>query len=189
MTQIIFDNCIWLARNLLVNPREEPHMISRAKYTMRSAMIVLTVALVHPCWGWTGKVVSIADGDTITVLHESRPERIRLYGIDCPERRQPFGNRARQVTGNALFGKVVEVHPFDMDQYGNTVGIVRIRGVVLNEELIRAGLAWVYVRYCHLGICRKWEGLMEEARSERRGLWADPKPIPPWEFRREKESY
>jgi endonuclease YncB( thermonuclease family) len=149
---------------------------------------IVVLASASTVLAWVGKVVRISDGDTITVLHEKRPERVRLYGIDCPESRQTFGYRATQFTENAVFGKMVEVHPFDVDQYGNTVGIVRVKGTILNEELIRAGLAWVYTHYCHLGLCRKWKGLMAQARSERRGLWAGSNPTPPWKYRREKRQ-
>lgn len=148
--------------------------------------LFFVLALAQGVFAWNGRVVGIADGDTITVLHDSRPERIRLYGIDCPERRQAYGKKAQQFTAKRVYKQVVEVHPFDVDQYGNTVAIVRMKGSILNEELIRLGLAWVYTWYCNLGICRKWEGLMSEARSSRRGLWADRNPIPPWAYREEK---
>jgi endonuclease YncB( thermonuclease family) len=95
-------------------------------------------------------VIGVADGDTITVLHEKRPERIRLCGIDCPEKRQPFGKRAKQFTSELVFGKVVEIDPVDTDRYGRTVAFVRVEDITVNEELIKKGLGWVYVRYCKL---------------------------------------
>src|SRR5271157_4345740 len=73
---------------------------------------------------FTGKVVAISDGDTIRVMHNGRAERIRLWGIDCPEKRQPFGTRATQFTGDLAFGKDVKVLVRDVDHYGRTVGEV-----------------------------------------------------------------
>ncbi len=92
---------------------------------------------------FSGKVVGITDGDTIRVMHNGRAERIRLWGIDCPESRQPFGTRARQFTSDLAFGKVVTVLVRDVDRYGRTVGEVLLpNGRSLNHELVMAGLAW-----------------------------------------------
>jgi endonuclease YncB( thermonuclease family) len=112
--------------------------------------LIFLLLLPCPAWVWSGKVIGVADGDTITVLHEKRPERIRLCGIDCPEKRQPFGKRAKQFTSELVFGKVVEIDPVDTDRYGRTVAFVRVEDITVNEELIKKGLGWVYVRYCKL---------------------------------------
>ncbi len=97
---------------------------------------------------FTGRVVGVSDGDTITVLHNGKGERIRLHGIDCPEKRQAFGKRAKQLTSNLVFGKTVTVQFVDRDRYGRTVGVVLLPdGRSLNHELVRAGLAWMYRRY------------------------------------------
>jgi len=97
---------------------------------------------------FTGRVVGVSDGDTIAVLHNGKGERIRLHGIDCPEKRQAFGKRAKQLTSNLVFGKTVTVQFVDRDRYGRTVGVVLLPdGRSLNHELVRAGLAWMYRRY------------------------------------------
>jgi micrococcal nuclease len=150
------------------------------------ALIVAFLALSLPAWGWTGKVVKVADGDTITVLQETRQVKIRLYGIDCPEKRQAFGRRAKLFTSNKVFGKTVEVEPVDLDRYGRTVAVVRIEHIVLNEKLIEEGLAWVYLRYCHSARCLHWERLQARAQQRKLGLWQDPRPVAPWEFRKNK---
>jgi len=137
-------------------------------------------------FAWDGKVVGVADGDTITVMHEGRGERIRFYGIDCPEKRQDFGQKAKQFTSNRTFGKTVEVTPFDVDRYGRTVGIVSIESQCVNEELVKAGLAWVYTRYCKQSFCSKWKDSEKVARKNKVGLWSLPNPIPPWTFRHKK---
>jgi endonuclease YncB( thermonuclease family) len=151
-----------------------------------SLTLTLLVFLPGLSWAWSGKVVGVTDGDTITVLHAGRGERIRLFGIDCPEKRQAFGTRAKQATSALVFGKVAEVEPVDQDRYGRTVALVTVGATLVNEELVRQGLAWVYARYCKRPVCGEWARLEAEAREGRRGLWADPRPVPPWEFRRKK---
>ncbi len=136
---------------------------------------------------FTGRVVGVSDGDTITVLHDGKGERIRLHGIDCPEKRQAFGKRAKQVTSTLVFGKGVTVQVLDRDRYGRTVGVVLLPdGRSLNHELVRAGLAWMYRRYSD---DQSLSDLEEEARGARRGLWADRNPIPPWEWRVMRKRY
>jgi endonuclease YncB( thermonuclease family) len=131
----------------------------------------------------TGKVVGVSDGDTITVLQNNTEFKIRLYGIDCPEKSQDFGNRAKQFTSGMVFGKAVQVLVEDTDRYGRTVGTVMINGKTLNEELVKAGFAWVYSQYCKKPICNQWKGYEETARNAKIGLWSQPNPTPPWEFR------
>jgi micrococcal nuclease len=137
---------------------------------------------------WSGKVVGVSDGDSITVLHDGRQEKIRLWGIDCPEKSQDFGAKAKQATSWLVFGKIVEVEPVDVDRYGRTVALVKVGRTVVNEELMRQGLAWVYVAYCKQAVCEKWKELEIDAWAQKRGLWAEPYPVPPWEFRREHET-
>jgi endonuclease YncB( thermonuclease family) len=151
--------------------------------------LAVSCLLLLPCptWAWTGKVIGVSDGDTITVLRERQPQKIRLYGIDCPEKRQPFGNRAKQFTSDMVFGKIVEVNGIDTDRYGRTVALVAVDERLLNEELIRAGLAWVYDRYCYESICNSWKNFQLRARLDKRGLWEDSGEIPPWELRRQKK--
>ncbi len=128
------------------------------------------------------KVVHVDDGDTIQVISDRRRITIRLHGIDAPERGQPFGNRARKFTGALCSGVTVTVSEFDTDQYGRTVAEVLLPdGRSLNREVVRAGYAWWYRRYTDNPVLARLEG---EARQARAGLWADPKPEPPWEFRR-----
>ncbi len=135
-----------------------------------------------------GKVIGVADGDTITVLENRTQYKIRLYGIDAPEGHQDFGNRAKQFTADLVFGKIVQVEKMDTDRYGRTVGIVTVGKVCVNEELIKNGFAWVYPRYCNISICGDWYALEAHARASKKGLWAHADPLPPWEFRRNKRA-
>jgi micrococcal nuclease len=136
----------------------------------------------------TGKVVGVADGDTITVLDGTTPYKIRLYGIDCPERGQDFGARAKQFVSDMVFGKQVQVIQEDVDRYGRVVGIVYVGNTCVNEEIVRAGFAWVYNQYCKDSVCSQWKGLEQQARQSNIGLWSHPDPIPPWDYRRGERS-
>ena len=152
--------------------------------------IVFLLSLPVHTWAWSGEVVGITDGDTINVLNSKtlKEMKIRLYGIDCPEGGQAFSKRAKQFTSKMVFGKVVEVHLMDTDRYGLTVALVSVDKQLLNKELVKAGLAWVYDRYCSEPICESWRNFQLRARMDKRGLWADYNPIPPWEFRRKKRK-
>ncbi|MFP3871001.1 MAG: thermonuclease family protein [Syntrophobacteria bacterium] len=86
--------------------------------------LIAFATLPFSVWAWSGKVIGVADGDTITVLHGKQQEKIRLYGIDCPEKRQAFGNEGRRFTSHLVLGKTVEVHRVTCDRYGSTVAIL-----------------------------------------------------------------
>jgi len=140
--------------------------------------ILPTIALA-----WPGKVVNVSDGDTITVLHDGRQERVRLYGIDSPEKAQDFGQKARDVAASMVAGRTVEVKEMDTDRYDRTVGLVTVDGQALNEALVANGYAWVYRQYCKESFCSRWEGLEASARQQQKGMWVDPHIVPPWEWR------
>ncbi len=153
---------------------------------LRCVSVFLVLPSAALAADFTGRVVGVADGDTITVLHNGKGERIRLHGIDCPEKRQAFGNRAKQFTSTLVFGKTVTVQFVDRDRYGRTVGVVLLPdGRSLNHELVRAGLAWMYRRYTN---DQSLSDLEEQARVARRGLWADPHAVAPWEWRRMRKG-
>ena len=135
---------------------------------------------------WSGKVVGVSDGDTITVMRDGRGIKIRLAEIDTPEKRQPYSQAAKRFTSELCFRKVVTVKPTTIDRYGRLVGhVVTQDGRQLNEELVRAGLAWQYKRYSKSA---KLAALEAEARKAKRGLWSEPNPIPPWEWRRARRG-
>ena len=131
---------------------------------------------------FSGKVVSVLDGDTIDILHNKRAKRIRLNGVDAPEKGQAFGQKAKQFVSEQAFGKEVTVKTFGLDKYGRTIGDVFLPdGHMLNEELVREGLAWWYRKYAPDNI--KLEKLEAEAREAKRNLWNHKKPVPPWVYR------
>jgi len=131
---------------------------------------------------FTGEVVGIHDGDTFTVLHSGKEEKVRINGIDCPELGQPFGMRAKQHAAQLIFGEVVSVTVFGRDQYGRTLGDARLSdGKLLSREMVRAGFAW---RYRAHSKDRELAALEAEARESGRGLWADARPMAPWDWRK-----
>jgi micrococcal nuclease len=155
------------------------------------ALLVLVLALVvqaHAEDVIIGKVVRVADGDTITVLENRTQHRIRLFGIDAPERHQDFSNKAKQFVSELVFGKQVRVVKMDIDRYDRVVGMVYVGDVNVNEALVKNGLAWVYQRYCKVSICSSWLALEAQARAAKTGLWSHPNPVAPWEFRRSRRA-
>lgn len=131
-------------------------------------------------------VVAVADGDTLTVRcgmpGNFETLKVRLNAIDAPELGQAHGREARRALSRFCFETVAEVRPRSTDRYGRTVADVQCRGADAGSELIRAGHAWVFDRYSK-GYGHLYP-LQSEARAAFRGLWVDPKPVPPWEWRR-----
>jgi endonuclease YncB( thermonuclease family) len=151
------------------------------------AVVIVLWYLPAPCGAtaeqFTGKVVGIADGDTISVLREGKAVKVRLHGVDTPERAQAFGTQARKLTGDLAFQQVVTVVIRDTDRYSRVVGEVLLPdGRSLNQELVRAGMAWWYRQYAPNDTTLAQ--LEAEARTAKSGLWADAHPVPPWEWRK-----
>ncbi len=140
-----------------------------------------------------GRIVGISDGDTVTLLTaENRQFKIRLSGIDAPEKKQPFGMRAKQTLSRQLADQLVTVEWNKTDRYGRIVGKIEMGGVDVNLEQIREGSAWVYVQYLkELPPADRalYLEVEQEARSGHRGLWRDEQPEPPWQWRRESREH
>jgi endonuclease YncB( thermonuclease family) len=136
-------------------------------------------------------VVAIADGDTITVLDSSDTQhRIRLAGIDAPESHQAFGEQSRLSLSAMIFGKGVTVTYQKIDQYGRLVGKIVLDGTDINLEQIKAGMAWHYKFYEDEQTPEDRDAYAKaeaEARAARRGLWQDPNPVDPYQFRKEEK--
>jgi endonuclease YncB( thermonuclease family) len=155
-----------------------------------AAALALLTALASPCAAeqWRGKVVGVADGDTLTLLDAQRQQhRIRLDGIDAPERSQPFGQRARQSLASLAHGREALADCPKTDRYGRAVCRVTVDGVDVGLEQVRRGLAWHYVRYAHEQSPQaqaEYARAEQQARGERSGLWSYRDPTPPWDYRR-----
>ena len=130
---------------------------------------------------FTGKVVGVHDGDTLTVLADGAEHKIRLAEIDAPETKQAFGTRAKQTLSDLCFGQQAIVSPVVTDKYGRTVGKVRCNGIDASIYQAENGMAWAYLKYLMpSSLIPAAESI---ARAEKRGLWIDPDPSPPWLFR------
>lgn len=128
-----------------------------------------------------GRVVAVADGDTITVLDGGKRQiKIRLHQIDAPEKSQDFGQASKQSLSGLVFGKQVRVEVADTDKYGRTVGKVWVGGMDANLEQVKCGMAWVYEKYANESAYFAAE---RTAKMNRVGLWNQPNPTPPWVFR------
>ena len=127
-----------------------------------------------------GKVVNIADGDTLTILVDNEQHKIRPSDIDTPERIRPFGTRAKQALSELAFGKQARVVEVTVDRYGRIVGRVCVGETDVNRELVRGGYAWVYRKYSDDAELLDLEA---HAKEKGLGLWSDDNPIPPWEWR------
>jgi endonuclease YncB( thermonuclease family) len=129
-------------------------------------------------------VIGIADGDTLTALCNNHEQvKIRLAEIDAPEKAQPFGQRSKQSLAEMCFNKSADIHVQTTDRYHRSVARVICNGVDANVEQVKRGMAWVYDQYVR---DRMFYILQEESRQAHRGLWADPSPTPPWEWRHSK---
>lgn len=140
----------------------------------------------------SGRVVAVADGDTITVLDNTNTQhKIRLAGIDAPEKKQAFGNVSKKSLSDLVYGKQVEVDWQKQDRYGRTVGKVIINGLDANLEQIKRGMAWFYSKCQNelvLDDRLSYLRAHESAQAGRVGLWADKEPITPWNFRKAKKA-
>jgi micrococcal nuclease len=131
---------------------------------------------------FSAQVVSVVDGDTINVLRDGARQKVILYGVDCPELTQDFGQEAKKFTDDACYKKTVNIEEHGQDQRGRIIGVVLLPdGTSLNRELVRQGLAWWSDKYAPTDATLKQ--LHEAAKTAHTGLWAGANPIPPWIFR------
>lgn len=136
-----------------------------------------------------GRVVSVVDGDTITVLDNTNTQhKIRLAGIDAPEKSQPFGSTSKKSLSDLVYGKQVEVDWKKHDRYGRIVGKVLVNGMDANLMQIKRGMAWFYTKYQNEQSTQdrqEYAGAQDYAENNSIGLWADKNPTPPWNFRKQ----
>jgi endonuclease YncB( thermonuclease family) len=131
-----------------------------------------------------GKVVSITDGDTVTVYTgQGKPIKLRLEGIDAPESKQDFGDASKRHLSGLVFSKNVVIHSTGKDRYGRTLGVLHVSDKNVNAMMIRDGFAWHYKQYSSDPELADAE---QSARAARRGLWSMANPVAPWEFRRKR---
>ena len=139
-----------------------------------------------------GRVVGVADGDTLTVLDADYVQhKIRLAGIDAPEKKQAFGNRSKQSLSDLAFDKTVTVETTKRDRYGRQIGKVLVNGRDVNLIQVEQGMAWFYREYQReqsRNDRKLYESAEDAAKAQRRGLWLDPEPVAPWDFRTNRRN-
>jgi micrococcal nuclease len=159
---------------------------------MKKLCLVLLVMLAAvPALAWSGKVVGVPDGDDLRVLRVLGAERvvvkIRLHGIDAPEKQQAYGMQAKKASFALAFGRMVEINEVDMDRYGRTVAEVTLPDrTILNRALVALGMGWWYQKYAPND--KALQSLEARARKAKVGLWQDPNPTPPWRWRAERRQ-
>ena len=131
-------------------------------------IVVAGLMLAFNAHAFTGKVVNVADGDTITVLRDRTLVKVRLLEIDAPEKAQAFGNKSKESLSEMCFDKAAELADKGKDRYGRTLARVTCDGVDANAEQFRRGMAWVYDRYV---TDKTLDAVQEEAKADRQGLW------------------
>src|SRR5262245_50705498 len=150
-------------------------------------LAALVVDSAAALFDFRGKVIALADGDTLRILPaDKRPRIIRLNGIDAPESGQDFGQVSKRHLSDLVFGKEVDIFGSKLDRYGRYVGTVVIDGTDANLEQLRAGMAWFYREYATDVPVEKrplYAQAEAEARAAKRGLWRDQNAIAPWDFR------
>ena len=127
------------------------------------------------------QVIGIIDGETLTLQVNQKPVKVRLASIDAPEKNQAFGSRSRQSLSELCLGKEADFKEHDIDRFGDITAVVTCEGVEANRTQVERGMAWVYDK-SNRDLTLPALQLM--ARRDRKGLWADADPVPPWEFRR-----
>ena len=163
-------------------------------YCTRFLIFASALLLSLPSWAdiLEGRVVGISDGDTVTVLDASKTQfKIRLQGIDAPEKKQAFGNKSKEALSTLLFNNQVAVEYSKKDKYGRILGKILVDGVDANLEQIKAGMSWHYKKYQHEqseNDRNLYAQAEAETREEKRGLWVDADPVPPWEWRKSRIS-
>lgn len=144
-------------------------------------VLILLVPLPVAATEWSGTVVGISDGDTLTVLNaDNRQIKIRLVEIDAPESKQAFGTQSKKSLSDICFKKPVIVDDRGSDKYKRTLGRLRCDGVDANAEQVKRGMAWAYKQYL---TDQSIADLEQMAKENSTGLWSDENPMPPWEFR------
>lgn len=151
------------------------------------ALIYLWIALGIPFASFDAKVVGVKDGDTIVVLLDGNvQETIRLAHVDCPEKKQAFGMRAKQFASDFCFGKTVKIiETARRDRSGRMIALVYVNNKCLNQALVSNGLAWHFKKYSK---DMSYDVLEQKARVAKIGLWLDPNPIAPWDWRKIKKK-
>lgn len=174
--------------------KRECFLIFKLSYFIRILLLAASLLLSNASAADTlhGRVVGVADGDTVTVLDASNTQtKVRLMGIDAPEKKQAFGSRSGEHLSDLVFDRQVTVEYSKQDKYGRTVGKILVDGVDANLEQVKVGLAWHYKQYQREQSVEDraaYAQAEEHAKAAKRGLWVDRDPTPPWDWRHQQKT-
>lgn len=151
--------------------------------------LILTILFILPIFlsahTLKGKIVRVSDGDTVVLLDSNNKQhKIRLNGIDAPEKGQAYGNKSKEYLSSLIAGKTVIVEYEKKDMYKRILGTIYHQGKNINEEMVRAGYAWIY----YYNKSKEMQQLQDEARKNKLGLWKDKNPIDPYHYRKNKKK-
>lgn len=147
---------------------------------------IIGIALLLGDFAYAHKVIGISDGDTMTLLVDNKPLKIRLANIDAPEKKQAFGQKSKESLSEICWGTDATFETQTIDRYGRTVAVVFCNGIEANKEQVRLGMAWTYTRYNRDSML---PAIQEEAKDHRAGLWGDLEPVAPWKFKKQLRVY
>jgi len=152
---------------------------------MKTLLILFLFSLLPVNESFKAKVIGVTSGDAIVVKLDDKTQQIvRLEGIDCPEMKQAYGDSAKMATVALCFDKRVRVEKVGIDTYGRTLAFVYVNDLCINKELLRKGLAWHYKDF---NDDPELAQLETEARTKKVGLWSQPDPVAPWDFRHRRK--
>ncbi len=166
-------------------------MSQKIRSSFAFVAVFASIVFFHTnCSAWQGKVVGMLDADLFLISHESQTDRVKLYGIECPKKGQPYWQESRSLASHLVLQKIVEVTSLYRGPNGLENALVRVNGVkdYLNLQLISYGFAWVKPNECSANICAEWRALENLAHTNAIGLWVDPNPIPPWQWEKENRQ-
>lgn len=157
------------------------------KITMFQVGLAIVIILLIAYKVYANKIYyavsQVIDGDTIIVKKDKKVMKIRLYGIDAPEIKQPFGYESKHILKGMIENKLVSIDLKWRDKYGRIIGIVYLGKKCINEIMVKKGMAWVYKEYCKTSKCKKWKKHEQKARHNLKGLWFGNNPIYPQDWR------
>lgn len=162
-------------------------MTTKSLIVLVASFVLIALFHTNSC-AWQGKIVGMIDADLFLVSDGTRTDKVKLYGVECPKRGQPYWELSKTLASHLALNKTAEITPVSKGYEGFDNALIRVEGSkdYLNVQMISHGLAWVRPNECSANICAEWRGIENLARSKAIGLWLDPAPVPPWEWAREQ---
>ena len=186
--------CVFIKNMTLIFPimkgeKSAPALIKLVKLVVVGLLVCSIFFYLPACFSATQQetlavaVDYIIDGDSLVIRRDTKTMEVRLWGIDAPEYDQPDSDSAKAALMKLALERRAKVQIKYRDRYGRYVALLYIDGLNVNETMVRTGHSWVYERYCDEPLCESWKRLEDEARKNKRGLWAGSNPVAPWRWK------